>query len=391
MRTPGTTRGAADLIPAETRKVGERVEVLFDEPLTVVLFRRLAIDRGARHLRHLEWTTDARDGDVQGLTVLASSESEEWRRWLFDLDDVLVRLHVRSDGSAWGSLAAADPGALELAGEKLLHRFPREVVDQGDSAGRVPITFWSESLSAPRKTVRRLCLPSWNEVRDNYPGGTRAQLSALMNDFSPGEGGQLILWHGPPGTGKTFAIRALARRWRDWCDVHFVTDPETFLGARPEYMLNVLMGNSGWDAVDEPADGLGWGESPQESLAPHARWRLIVMEDTGELVQPDAKTVAGQALSRLLNLVDGMLGEGLRLLVLITTNEVTRVWHPATHRPGRCAASVEFAALSADEARGWLSARGKPMALEVGATIAELYAVLAGVPGFAPTKQVGFA
>ena len=39
-------------------------------------------------------------------------------------------------------------------------------------------------------------------------------------------------------------------------------------------------------------------------------WRLLVLEDTGELLTPDAKTVIGQGLSRFLNVVDGLIGQG---------------------------------------------------------------------------------
>ena len=80
--------------------------------------------------------------------------------------------------------------------------------------------------------------------------------------------------------------------------------------------------------------------------APEKGWRLLVLEDTGELLTPDAKTVIGQGLSRFLNVVDGLIGQGLRVLVLVTTNEEIRKLHPAVARPGRCAANVSFGSLS---------------------------------------------
>jgi hypothetical protein len=46
-------------------------------------------------------------------------------------------------------------------------------------------------------------------------------------------------------------------------------------------------------------------------------------------------------LSRLLNLTDGLLGQGRRVLAAITTNEDIRVLHPAATRPGRCLAQIE--------------------------------------------------
>src|SRR5215207_1268095 len=85
-------------------------------------------------------------------------------------------------------------------------------------------------------------------------------------------------------------------------------------------------------------------------------WRLLILEDAGELLAADARAVAGQALSRLLNVTDGLLGAGLRALVLLTTNEPLRRMHPAVVRPGRTWAEVEFSALPADEANAWLEA-----------------------------------
>ena len=69
--------------------------------------------------------------------------------------------------------------------------------------------------------------------------------------------------------------------------------------------------------------------------------------------------LTGQRLSRLLNVVDGLIGQGLRVLVLVTTNEPLRSLHPAVSRPGRCAAQVEFTAFPPQEADAWLERHGK--------------------------------
>jgi hypothetical protein len=106
-------------------------------------------------------------------------------------------------------------------------------------------------------------------------------------------------------------VRSLAWEWRSWCDVHFVADPEEFFG-RAEYMLEVLT-----DEDDE-----------------HDRWRLLALEDTGELLSADAKERMGQGLSRFLNVVDGVLGQGLRLLVLVTTSRCGPCTPPSRARGG---------------------------------------------------------
>jgi hypothetical protein len=117
-------------------------------------------------------------------------------------------------------------------------------------------------------------------------------------------------------------------------------------------------------------------------------WRLLVLEDTGELLQPDAKAIIGQGLSRFLNVVDGLIGQGLRVLVLVTTNEEIRKLHPAVARPGRSAANVRFDQLSVEEANEWLASRSVGEPVPAAASIAELYARLEGLD--TPKPSVGF-
>jgi len=45
---------------------------------------------------------------------------------------------------------------------------------------------------------------------------------------------------GQPGTRKTYALRALARAWRDWCDFHVVVDPDIFFGEDSSYLMDIL-------------------------------------------------------------------------------------------------------------------------------------------------------
>ncbi len=79
---------------------------------------------------------------------------------------------------------------------------------------------------------------------------------------------------------------------------------------------------------------------------------VLVLEDTGDLLA--LRKRAGQGLSRLLNAVDGLLGQGSIVLLLITNKALGTPHQP--YRPwGRCVSQVEFLPLTA-EAKTWLKA-----------------------------------
>ncbi|KKL53414.1 hypothetical protein LCGC14_2275660, partial [marine sediment metagenome] len=173
-----------------------------------------------------------------------------------------------------------------------------------DDPSAIRMKFWMNSPGGAQGIMRTIKVPAWEDIETNYSQETRQQLAGVMNGFTPAHGGQLVLWHGKPGTGKTFALRSLGLHWRKWCTVQCVIDPEAFFGDA-YYMMSVLMDGQYQQPPDEPSE-----QPPQ--------WRLLILEDAGELLAEDARDRTGQGLSRLLNLADGLIGQGLNTLILVT-------------------------------------------------------------------------
>lgn len=341
------------------------------------LFTREALSRGAVHFERVGWLTDTERLPDLGTTI--ASEVERWSETrLISEPPALALATLSSHGLCrfHATLAAPDRRALDELSARLRELLPEA---RPPEDRKVAIHFWAggDEVAAISK---RLAVEPWAEIEANYAASTREDLGRLMDDFAPGEGGKLLLWHGEPGTGKTYALRTLAWEWRSWCEFHYVIDPEVLLGPNSAYLVRVLLN-------DQARLGMArerLGKTPQGG----SRWRLLILEDCGELLAADAKAATGQALSRLLNLTDGLIGEGFKTLILISTNDPLKRMHPAVTREGREAARVGFEKHSRAETREWLRTHGIDDEPDAGMTLAGLFAAAAGRRRQRPLRSV---
>lgn len=279
----------------------------------------------------------------------------------------LAKYYYR-DHSVYVDVVARDDEILQTVQESVRGKITIQKITEDPRV--TPMNFWYRSAHGYAKNTRDIEVFTWPEIRANYTPPTAGILDQLVKITPESIMGRLVLLHGSPGTGKTTFLRALSSEWRAWCRTEIIMDPEVLFGDSGYIMETMLGSQNGVTGY--------YGDDDDES-AKKKKWRLVILEDTGELIAKDAKHQTGQALSRLLNIADGILGQGTKVIIAITTNENVKELHEAIVRPGRCLAQVEFASLSCIEARQWLAGNDVSCALENREyTLAELITIRNG-------------
>jgi hypothetical protein len=197
------------------------------------------------------------------------------------------------------------------------------------------------------------------EIKDldiNYGYGFQQFHESLMHRFAIGTKG-LVLFHGEPGTGKTYYIRHLLR---------------TMVANKKEV---IYMPPNMVDHLSEPSFMTFLMETVK-NLSQSGNFCVLLIEDAEPLLARRQEGVRIQGITNLLNMSDGILNDLLNIQIICTFNIGVKKLDSALLRPGRLIARKEFKPLSVIDANRLGQRIGLKHHFKTPATLGEIYALL---------------
>lgn len=166
-----------------------------------------------------------------------------------------------------------------------------------------------------------------------------------VNNFINGKDSGLVILHGIPGTGKTYVLRNLAQE--NPKKKFYFMDKSTFEYISSDTLINFLFSNSVKESV-------------------------FVLEDCETLLS-DRMNTGNHLLSTILNLSDGILGDGLNIKFICTFNADISRLDEAILRKGRLKYRYEFKELTPEKTQELAKELGKSIPEGKSLTVGDIY------------------
>ncbi len=194
------------------------------------------------------------------------------------------------------------------------------------------------------------------DLNINYGYGFDKFHNDLMNRFKEQSKG-LVLFHGEPGTGKTYYIRHLLRT--------MATNKKIVIYMPPN-MVDYLVEPTFMTFISQQVN----------HFSQQGKCCALLIEDAEPLLAKRQEGVRIQGVTNLLNMTDGLLNDMLNLQIICTFNVDLKKLDKALLRPGRLLARKEFKALSVLDANLLASRLGIKHHFNKPATLGEIYSML---------------